>query len=122
MWRSGLSVALLGFRYDPDELVAAADALPIGAEFVNAASSQDKISPLCRFKGFRCGFAVDDTDHFAAAVGAFAGFAGYGGDGVGFLFHGAWFDKVNTILSFKKECRVVILGPIGRIPPLFRHS
>ena len=90
MCRSGLSVVLLGFRYDPVELVAAADAVPVWTEVGDATPAENHFTAIGLFKEFVAGFSVDDADYLSAAVWAFAGFAGYGGDGVGGLFHGAW--------------------------------
>lgn len=94
MWRSGLSFALLGFRYDPDELVAATDALPVWTEVGDATPAENHFTAIGLFKEFVAGFSVDDADYLSAAVWALAGFAGYCGDGFDFLVHGAWCYKV----------------------------
>lgn len=94
MWRSGLSVVLLGFRYDPDELVAAADALPVWTEVGDATPAENHFTAIGLFKEFVAGFSVDDADYLSAAVWAFAGFTENVGNVVGFLIHTLGFYKV----------------------------
>ena len=86
--------ALLGFGDYSDELMAAAEAFPIGAEFVDEAAAEDEFSTFRGFACFHGGLSVDDSDHFAAAMGAFVGLAKNVGDVEGFLAHIAWFYKV----------------------------
>ncbi len=103
MWRSGLSVALLGFRYDPDELVAAADALPVWAKVRDATPAQNHFTAIGLLKEFVTGLSIDDADYLSAAVWAFAGFTENVGNVVGFLVHSAWFYKV--IKNNKQKAR-----------------
>ena len=53
----------------------------------NTAAAKDDFSTIGLFKDFVAGFAVDDGDNFAAAVGAFAGLAEYVSNVCGFLVH-----------------------------------
>ena len=103
---------------DLAERVAAAQALVVRHRFPDDAAAEDDFSAFGHLEAFFAWLSVEDGDHFAAAVGALRGFRV---TAVTVLF--SWFIALGfTLLSIKKECRVVILGPISRIPPLFRHS
>ena len=84
---------------DFSEQLAAAQALVIWHPCPDNATAQGNFSTFGHFDAFYTGLAIEDMDDLAAALRAFAGLPENCGNGVGFMFHSACFDKVIKILK-----------------------
>ena len=57
--------------------MVAAEALPVGRFFVDAAATDDELASIGFLEGFGGGFTVDDANNFSSTFGAFARLAAY---------------------------------------------